>query len=157
TVRSEVNASDPSIPWDERHIVRLPNGHELTVENFGPTQTVYNGEGIPVTQTVLTSDGPEPQEISPVFVRGGGRAFQRTFQRQGGGGFLSDSAQGLLAIFAARSRFNDRNHIAVLELRAHDFRRGEDAPNKVMYYGELTEKEVENACRRYVKTREFLD
>jgi len=57
TVRSEVNTSNLSIPWEERHTVRMPDGEEFTFENFGFTQTIYDADGRPISQTVLTSDG----------------------------------------------------------------------------------------------------
>ena len=75
TVHSEVNTSNPSAPWEERHTVRMSNGDEFTFENMEFTQTLYDGDGRPISQTVLTSDGPEPQAITELArdVRPGGQ------------------------------------------------------------------------------------
>lgn len=154
-VRSEVNVSDPSIPWDEHHTVRLPNGHEFTFEDFGPTQTVYDGEGVPVTQTVLTSDGPEPQAIvQPAFWRG---AVRQGVRRIPQGGVVAESTEAALALFTALSASNSRNSTAALDFRAEDYRRGANAPNMAIRVERLTEEEVNDLCRRYDKTKKALD
>jgi len=153
-IRSEVNASDPSIPWDERHTVRLPNGHEFTFEKFGRTQTVYDGEGVPIGQTVLTDEGPEPQAvIEPAFYRGRFRLGAPILRP----GVIAESNEAAVALFSALSATNNPRSTAVLDFRAQDFRRGENAPHTVLNVGQLTENEVEKACKRYTKTKRFLD
>ena len=109
-VLSQANPLDPSLPWDERHRVRLANGSEFTVENLGATQTVYDGGGN--TETVQTPDGPEP--VTPELVRGF-RGVPRTIVRRRGGGSLEPGAEALLAVFAAQSLYNSRNRTAILD------------------------------------------
>jgi hypothetical protein len=120
-VLSEVNQSDPSIPWDERHTVRLADGREFTVENLGPTQTVYD-EGVPIKQTIETDNGPE-LVVTPELVRGP-RVGPPIVWRRRGGGFLEPGTEALLAVFAARSLYNSRNRTAILDFRAEDYIRG---------------------------------
>jgi hypothetical protein len=48
TIHSELNTSNPSAPWEERHTVRMPDGGEFTFENIGFTQTVYDVDGRPI-------------------------------------------------------------------------------------------------------------
>jgi len=154
-VLSQVNPSNPSIPWDERHLVRLANGSEFAVENLGLTQTVYDGEGVPLNKTVQTDDGPEP--VTPELVRGVSRA-PRVIVRRRGGGFLEPGTDALLAIFEARSLYNSPNRTAVLDFRAEDYKRGEEgAPKAAIRVGELTEKEVDAVCKRHKDTQRFLD
>jgi hypothetical protein len=155
-VLSEVNRSDPSIPWDERHTVRLADGREFTVENLGLTQTVYDGQGVPIKQTIETDNGPELVVI-PEFVRGR-RVAPPIVWRRRGGGFLEPGTEALLAVFAARSLYNSRNRTAILDFRAEDYiRGGEGAANPAIRVGELTEKEVDAVCRRHKNTQDFLD
>jgi hypothetical protein len=135
--------------------VRLADGAEFRVENLGPAQTVYDGEGVPFIQTVQTPDGPEP--VTPELVRGL-RGAPRVIVRRRGGGFLEPGTEALLAIFAARSVYNSRNRTTVLDFRAEDYMRGEEGgPKPAIRVGELTEKEVHDVCERYEDTKEILD
>lgn len=150
TVRSEVNTSNPSASWEERHTVRMPDGEEFTFEDFGFTQTVYDNDGRPIWQTVLTDDGPEPQAIVEQ-VRG--------FRRPGGpkDGVIARAVEAALAWFAARSASNDRHGTAALSYRAHDYRTEADPEPKPVWVGQLTEREVRNTCERYERTQQLLE
>jgi len=155
-VRSEVNASDPSIPWDERHIVRLPNGREYVFENLGATQTVYDGEGNLVSQTVLTSDGPELQAVvQPVFLRRPPRPpiGPQVLGRQ----LAAESTEAAVILYGALSLENRPNRKAVIGFAADDFRREENAPHTATWVQVLTKEDVKKFCRRYEDTQVFLD
>jgi hypothetical protein len=132
----------------------MPNGYEYTFENFGLTQTVYDGEGNPIRQTLLTSDGPEPQAVvQPVFYRRRppiGVQIPR-------GGLVAESTEAALVLYGALSLENRPNRKAVIEFRADDFRRGKNAPHTANWVGELTREEVKKFCKRYEKTQKFLD
>jgi hypothetical protein len=74
--------------------VRLADGREFTVENLGPTQTVYDGEGVPIKQTIETDNGPE-LVVTPELVRGP-RVAPPIVWRRRGGGFLEPGTEALL-------------------------------------------------------------
>jgi hypothetical protein len=136
--------------------VRLADGREFTVENLGPTQTVYDGEGVTIKQTIETDNGPE-LVVTPEFVRGP-RVAPPIVWRRRGGGFLEPGTEALLGVFAARSLYNSRNRTAILDFRAEDYiRGGEEAANPAIRVGELTEKEVNRVCKRHDDTQRFLD
>jgi hypothetical protein len=133
--------------------VRLPSGHEFTYENFGPTQTVYDGEGTPIRQTVQTSDGPEPQAIvEPVFYR---RLPPRIQIPRGG--LIAESPEALFSVFGALSAQNRLSSTTVLDFRARHYMREPDAPHRAILVVQLTEAQVRKFCNRYNDTQEFLD
>ena len=145
TVRSEVNTSNLSIPWEERHTVRMPDGEEFTFENFGFTQTIYDADGRPISQTVLTSDGPEPQAVVE-SVRG---------RPAPGGPKGGELVSVFLTLFAALSGRNQTNRTAALAFRASEFEtQGHETPEWV---GQLTEREVRATCDRYDQTQGLLE
>lgn len=54
-------ASSEAIGWDERYAVRTADGDVTTFQNAGPVQTIFDGEGRPVSRTAWTSNGQEAQ------------------------------------------------------------------------------------------------
>ncbi len=150
TIHSELNTSNPSAPWEERHTVRMPDGGEFTFENIGFTQTVYDGDGRPISQTVLTSDGPEPQAITELArnVRPGG---------QGNGVVGLGIFGAAAALFTGLSAQNNREKTAVLAYRASDYRTEEEPRPKAVWVGRLNEDEVNDTCKRYTKTKDVVN
>jgi hypothetical protein len=67
-IRSDFAASDAVTGWDERHTVFMPDGSRTVFENSGLAQTILDGDGNVVSNSVWTVDGPEPAAtVLPAF------------------------------------------------------------------------------------------
>jgi hypothetical protein len=151
TVRSAANTSNPSAPWEERHTVRMPDGDEFTFEDLGFTQTVYDSDGRPIEQTVLTNDGPESQAIvQPARAR-----VSRPGQKDNSA--IKHGIEAALALFTALAAQDNRNRTTVLSYRASDYRTEEEPEPKAVWVGRLNEEEVRNTCRRYHATQRLVN
>jgi len=154
TVRSQTNDGTSSAPWDERHTVRMPSGEEFTFENFGPTQTIYDSDGRPIEQNVLTEDGPEPQAVvreARLRPKSGGQ--QDSVVGRG----IDKVVAAAIALFTTLSTRNSPDRTAILAYRASDYRASEEPERKAVWVGQLTEEEVSRACKRYGKAQRLTN
>jgi hypothetical protein len=82
-IHSQFSLDPRMAGWDERHTVTLPDGQQITFENNGDTQTIYDADGQPITASKWTSEGPVPH------------AMVQLARGKPGGGLFSRSAPGI--------------------------------------------------------------
>jgi len=136
-IHSEYAASREA-GFDERHTVTNADGDKTVFETTDKTQTIREGgpAGEVIARTVWTPDGPATQaNIQPVF------------------------ADKLIAngavLFGWLSSQNGSGLQAVMGFNAREFRPGEVGKPELGYVGQLSEAEVETACRRWPQVEDF--
>ena len=82
-IHSQFSLDPRMAGWDERHTVTLPDGQQITFENSGDTQTIYDADGQPISASEWTSEGPVPH------------AMVQLARGKPGGGLFSRSAPGI--------------------------------------------------------------
>lgn len=63
TLLTEINTPGNSDGWDRRDTVTLANGKAVIFETSGGTQTIKDGQGHVIAQSVWTTDGPRAQAV----------------------------------------------------------------------------------------------
>jgi len=141
-IHSQFSRDSRIAGWDERHTVILPDGQQVTFENSGDVQTIYDADGQPISASVWSSRGPEALPImqqaffqaAPVVGAAAGEALGVEL------GVLAAAA----ALFTWLSSRNTRDGTAVLAFKAGDYRKN-DKP-EVALVGRLTRDEVKKTC-----------
>ena len=146
-ILSEFNAAGGAEDWDERHTVIAPDGNKLTFETSGDKQTIYDGDGQPLSATAWTKNGLEQQAlVQPVFFRGAGRtrgAPASGDAQKGRESFFAAAA----ALFTWLSSRNSPDGTAVFAFRADAYRTVADPHQQdAILVGRLTEEQVRRAC-----------
>jgi hypothetical protein len=150
---------DPRIAgWDERHTVVLPDGQQVTFENSGDTQTIYDANGRPISAAVWTDSGPEAQPtVQPAY-------YQSAPAVGAGIAGLPGAAAGLLAaagltLLTWLSTRNTRDGTAVLSFPADVFRQkiNDKGEIEAAWVGRLTKDELGKACKEYTNVQVFTN
>ena len=141
--------------WDERHTVVLPDGSEITFENSGDIQTVYDAAGRRISASVWSDDGPEAAPIAqPAF-------YQAPVAGAAVGGPVGLAAGVLaaagLTLLVWLSTRNRRDSTAVLSIPASVYQPGLEPTSEPVRVGSLTQDELEEACKKYGNVQRFTD
>ena len=156
---SEFSGPGGAEDWDERHTVFLPDGSDFTFENSGDTQTIYDADGLPISRSEWTSDGPEFQptaELARYRVPRG--TPPRVVDPRGApprdaqpGSQLREAFNALVAagtaLFTWLSSRNGPDGTAVFAFRADDYLTKQTPLGQVaIRVGRLTEEQVNASC-----------
>jgi hypothetical protein len=152
-IHSQFSLDSRMAGWDERHTVTLSDGQQITFENNGDVQTIYDADGQPISASEWTNEGPEPHPMVQL-ARGkpGGGLFTRSTPGIGpGAGEASPSLLGAAgaALFSWLSSQTSRDGATVLAFKAGDYRKeGTKQDLTVTLVGRLTRDEVKKACKK---------
>lgn len=131
--------------WDERYTVTSADGAVTTFQNAGLTQTIFDGEGRPVSQTIWTSDGPEPQAtVQPAYLESVPHPAARALG-------------AALALYTWMSSRNSVDQSAVFAFRADAFTPGESTKDSAIWVGKLTRDQVDDACPRHAEVQSITN
>jgi hypothetical protein len=143
-IRAQFASSEAS-GWNERYAVRTADGDVTTFQNAGPVQTILNGEGRPISQTVWTSDGPEAQAfVQPAYLE----AVPHPAAKAVSAG---------LALYTWMASRNTADSTAVFAFRADAYAPGESAKDAAIWVGHLTREEVDEACPRHAEVQSITN
>lgn len=134
TIQSEYAASREA-GFDERHTVTTPEGDRTVFETAGKTQTIRYGDpdGEVIARSVWMPDGPEQlATIQPAYADK-----------------LVTGSALLFGWFSSRNALDGEQ--AVMGLNARDFRIGEAGRLEPAAVFQLSERELETACLRWVE------
>ncbi|BAF87786.1 unknown protein [Azorhizobium caulinodans ORS 571] len=68
-VFAQTATEQSGLPWDSRYLVEGADGNVLFVENSGSTQTIYDGQGQPISRTTWSKTGIESEPVvQPAFL-----------------------------------------------------------------------------------------
>jgi hypothetical protein len=142
-IRSEFAAGDAN--WDERHTVLLADGSHTTFQNSGDTQTILDGSGQRLSETVWTSNGPEPQAIvQPAFYDPRRLATQKAIEAGA-------------TLYTWLSSRNGPDRKAVFAFHADAFVPGATIDAPAIHVGQLTREDVDDACPRHAEVQSITD
>jgi hypothetical protein len=144
-IRSQYAPLGANAGWDERHTVTTPDGQVVMFENSGLTQTIYDGQGRKLSQTVMTKDGAEPQAFVQQALLGPAVPVAQAI------------VQGALILFAWRASREGLDQKAMLAFSANEFRRGAKAGVPAVWVGGLTTEDAGKVCRKYERVQQFTD
>jgi hypothetical protein len=143
-IRAQFASSEAS-GWDERYAVRTADGDVTTFQNAGPVQTIFDGEGRPISQTVWTSDGPEAQAfVQPAYLEAVPHPAAK-------------AVSAALALYTGMSSRNTAETTAVFGFRADAYAPGESAKDSAIWVGHLTREQVDDACPRHAEVQSITD
>ena len=132
---------DPRIAgWDERHTVTLPDGQQITFENNGDTQTIYDADGRPISASTWTNNGPEPEAVvqqafAPAVVVGAAA--------------VRAAVQAALVLGTWLAGRNGLDGTAVVSFPVTVYEPGADKKLHRIWVGRLTDKELKDSCPKY--------
>ena len=161
-IHSQFSLDPRMAGWDERHTVTLPDGQQITFENNGDTQTIYDADGQPITASEWTSEGPVPHAMVQLAKgKPGGGLFSRSAPGIGlGAGEASPSLLGTAgaALFTWLSSQTRRDGATVLAFKAGDYRNeGTKSEPKIALVRRLTRDEVDEVCKKLENVQELTD
>ena len=131
--------------WDQRYAVTSADGVVTTFQNAGLTQTVFDGEGRPVSQAIWTSNGPEPQAIvQPAYLEAVPHPAAKALS-------------AALALYTWMSSRNSADENAVFAFRADAFTPGESEEHSAIWVGRLTRDQVDDACPRHAEVQSITN
>ncbi len=150
-IRSEFSERPDVDGWNERHSVQLADGSVITFQNSGHTQTIFDGEGNRLSETVWTSEGSEPQAVvqpaylsPPVVVQGANAA--------------SRGIAAALTLFTWLSTRDSVERTTVFDFRAREYTfEGAAEQPSIPFVKQLTREEVGVACARLKDVQDFTD
>ena len=138
-------ASSEAIGWDERYAVTTADGDVTTFQNAGPVQTIFDGEGRPVSQTVWTSDGPEAQAfVQPAYLEAVPHPAAKAVS----------AALALYTWMSSRNAAEFDGRLRLSRRRLCSRRECEDA---AIWVGQLTRQEVDDACPRHAEVQSITN
>jgi hypothetical protein len=147
---SEYNEAGGAGDWNERHTVITPDSSKFTFETSGDTQTIYDGDGRPLSKTEWTDDGLESQPI-----------VQQAFLQLGaqvGRVALKKGIEAALALFTWLSARNNRDSTAVFAFKAAQYRKeGPDEAPDAVWVGRLNRDEVNDVCKKFKNMQDLTD
>jgi hypothetical protein len=157
-IRSQYAPLGANGGWDERHTVTTPDGRVVMFENSGLTQTIYDGQGRKVSQTVMTQNGPVP-------LMAGDDESLLHLARAPAPGDLATKLPGRLKLigiaatllYTWMSRWNSGGRQAVLSGSTDLYRRGEPGEAQVIWVGYLNEEQLRKACDKYHEVQTSTD
>ncbi|WP_332118331.1 hypothetical protein [Azorhizobium caulinodans] len=134
---SEYNTPDGTDDWDTRHTVEDIDGSVLVVENAGNSQTIRDGRGDLLSQSVWGKHGPETaDQVQP--------AYFPTRQTQ----------QLLSALFTWMST----NGISpLLTYKIGEYFKENPASFQVIYIGQPDTETLSGACKRLAEVQKYTD
>jgi hypothetical protein len=157
---SEFSGPGGAEDWDERHIVILPDGSKFTFENSGDTQTVYDGDGQPISAAVWTSSGPEAlPSAQPAFYPLAAAPVVGLGMGLGSGELTVGSIIAGLALYTWFSSRNGPDGTAVFAFKAAQYRKTEDEQGKIeaAWVGRLTREQVNDVCEKLQNVQKLTD
>jgi hypothetical protein len=157
---SEFNGPGGGEDWDERHTVMLPNGSKFIFQNSGDTQTVYDGEGRPISSAVWTNNGPEPLSlVQPAFVPLVAAPVVGLGAGVGTGEVTVGSIIAGLALYTWLSSRNGPDGTAVFAFKAAQYRgtKNEEGQIEAAWVGRLTREQVNDACKKLKNVQDLTD
>jgi hypothetical protein len=152
-IHSQFSLDPRMAGWDERHTVTLPDGQQITFENSGDVQTIYDADGQLIAANEWTSEGPQPHPMVQL-ARGKLRGAPSIRSAPGGGPGAGEAARSLLvaagaALYAWFSSQDSKERKAVLAFKAAEYRGAEtDKELSLAWVGRLTRDEVKQACKK---------
>ncbi len=143
---SEFNAPGGAEDWDERHTVVTPDGGKFTFQTSGDTQTIYDGDGRPISAAVWTNNGPEPLSlVQPAFWPGAAAGAGVA----AGKGAVTEFglAAAAAALFTWLSSRNGPDGTAIFAFKAVEYRKvGPENKPDAEWVGRLTRDQVNKVC-----------
>ena len=138
-------ASSEAVGWDERYTVRTADGDVTSFQNAGPVQTILDGEGQPLSQTIWTSNGPEAQAfVQPAYLEAVPHPAAKAIS-------------AALALYTWMSSRNTADSTAVFGFRADAYSPGASADDAAIWVGHLTREEVDDACPRHAEVQSITN
>jgi hypothetical protein len=143
-IHSQFSLDPHMAGWDERHTVTLPDGQQITFENNGDTQTIYDADGRPISASTWTSNGPEPEAV-----------VQQAFVPAVVVGAVAGAAAARAAVQAALvlgtwlAGRNGLDGTAVVSFPVTVYQPGADKQLHPIWVGRLTDKELKDSCPKY--------
>ena len=163
---------DPRIAgWDERHTVTLSDGQQVTFENSGDVQKIYDADGQLIAANEWTREGPQPYPM--VQLARGNKGGAPSTRSAPGRGPSAKEAPSLLeaaeaapslmgaagaALFTWLSQLNSKDRVAVLAFKAGDYRNeGTESKPNIELVARMTRDEVGNVCKKLGNVQKVTD
>jgi hypothetical protein len=155
-IHSQFSLDPRMAGWDERHMIVLPDGEQITFENSGDTQTIYEADGQLISASTWTNNGPEPEAVvqpafAPVVVPLGIAA---------GAAATAAARAAVQAALVLGTWLAGRNGVdgtAVVSFPVTVYRPDADKKPRPIWVGRLTDKELKDSCPRHRDVRGETD
>lgn len=129
-------------PARHRHVVTLPNGQKFTFETNGPVQTIYDGNGRPISRSRWTAAGAEAMPL----VRPAATAPTQP----------RDALEAARYLYNWLSKTPTSGELVCLAFSAQQFKPNQSL-TRVDFVGKLSRAETAAVCKRLDTVQTFID